>query len=132
MKKDNKKAPARRSSGGKEPFAKKEQFVILFENLSEQFTGLAEGINMKMDGFRNELKQDIKQIDRKVEDLRTSVGVIHKDLKQEIRGVGQELGDTRQDLKQEIQGVRQELGNKIDRINNVIQNHETRLVKLGK
>ena len=113
MKNTNKKS--------KEPFGKKEQFVILFEDLSKKFDVLGEGLNSKIDGLETRLTNKIDIVDKKVEDVKYALRVVREDLSKRIGETNQKLDETKQ-----------ELGDKIDKINIRFEDHEERLVKLEK
>ena len=113
MKNNNKKS--------KEQFGKKEQFVILFENLSKQFDVLGEGLNSKIDGLETRLTNKIDIVDKKVEDVKYALRVVREDLSKKIDETNQKLDETKQ-----------ELGDKIDKINIRFEYHEERFVKLEK
>jgi Mg2+ and Co2+ transporter CorA len=121
---------------------KKELYEVLFEEINHKMNLVLEGysdMGRKFEEARIE-RQQIK------EDMIYKIGFVANDLQEtkadlretkdylngKIKETRAELRETRECLTRKIQETRAELGQKVDKIGEIIEDHETRIETLEK
>ncbi len=100
---------------------KKELYEVLFEEINHKMDIVLEGYSEMGHKFE-EARIDRQQIR---EDLTHKIGFVARDLNNKIE-------ETRTGLREELKETREELGQKIDKIGEIIEDHEIKIETLEK
>ena len=94
---------------------KKELYEVLFEEINHKMDLVLEGYG---------------EMGRKFEEAGIERQQIKEELTHKIGFVANDLKETKAELRSELQETREELGQKIDKISEVIEDHEVRIETL--